>query len=435
MTSSTSQAAPRVAFVTMGCAKNEVDSAHMRDKLLAAGYSVIEDPEQADCIIVNTCSFIQDATEESLDAIFEIASLDRVACGDAKIVVSGCMPARYGSDLEEELTEVSAFLPCANEGNVVDVVASLVGKPAEAAASLQPRERQIFAYVKISDGCDRWCSYCAIPLIRGRYHSFSYEDIEAECERAIGSGAREIVLIAQDTGRWGSDFGEPSSLAELVSRLAERFPDTWFRVMYVQPEGVTDDYLRAVASHDNVCPYFDVPLQHVDAALLKSMNRPGSREEYERLVARIRQTVPGATLRTTLIAGYPGETDEQFDELLSFVKEGLFDYVGVFPYSQEDGTRAAKLPDQVPDEVKLKRAQQVRDAADEVSAKIVAERVGERCRVLVEGAEDDGQLFGRTMAQAPEVDGCTYVDSGVIGEFVDATIVDTMFYEMEGEVS
>lgn len=431
--------APAVAIVTMGCAKNEVDSARMSDRLRGAGYRMVDDAAEADAIIVNTCSFIQDATEESLDAIFDLASLDRVACGDAKIIVAGCMPARYGDDLADELSEAAAFVPCRDEEAIAEVVERLVGKAPEdariPAESTSAPQGAPFSYVKISDGCDRWCSYCTIPAIRGRYHSFPYDDIERDVRAAVDSGSREIVLIAQDTGRWGRDFEEPSSLAFLVSRLAEAFPDTWFRVMYIQPEGVTADYIEAVASHPNVCDYFDIPLQHVDPDILASMNRTGSREEFESLAQSIRDRIPDAALRTTLIAGYPGETDEQFASMLSFVEEGIFDYVGVFPYSQEDGTRAAKLACQLSEDVKLERAQRVRDAADEASSARVARRIGMRCAVLIEGEEDDGQLFGRAMCQAPEVDGCTYVDGGQVGDIVEVEIVDTLFYEMEGEVS
>lgn len=430
------QTAPSVAFVTLGCAKNEVDSASMARDAAKAGYLVASDPEHADVIVVNTCSFIQAATEESLDAIFELAKLDGVARGRTRIVVAGCMPARYGNELADELAEADAFLPCSEEGNLVDLLSKLVGEGAatKAAGTADSTCEAPFAYVKISDGCDRWCSYCTIPRIRGRYRSFSFDDIERNVRDRISEGAREIVLIAQDTGRWGQDFEPSSSLAWLVSELAEKHPDAWFRVMYVQPEGITDEYLDAVAQHANVCSYFDIPLQHVDPSILKSMNRTGSYDEFVDLAHRIRSRVPDAALRTTLIAGYPGETEEQFDSLLSFVREGLFDYVGVFPYSREDGTRAADLPDQVPEETKLVRAQLVRDAADEASERIIANRIGTHADVLIEGVEDDGQLFGRTMQQAPEVDGGTYVDKGRVGDIAAVEIVDTMFYEMEGEV-
>lgn len=449
-------AAARVSFVTMGCAKNEVDTASMRKRLHAAGYITDAECDEADVIVINTCSFIQSATEESLEAIFEAASLPRVLAGQAHIIVAGCMPARYGDDLSAELTEAAAFVPCSKEDDIVRVVDACLGvsRGVEAAGCAQatsvasaiapdvdeapvPSEPpSSFAYVKISDGCDRWCSYCTIPAIRGRYHSFPLDVIRADVSEHVARGVREIDLIAQDTGRWGADFDKPSSLARLLASLAEEFPSTWLRVMYLQPEGVTDELLEVMASHDNICSYLDIPLQHVDAGLLRAMNRCGSRADFLELAARVREAVPDVTLRTTLIAGFPGETDEQFEDLCDFVSEGLFDYVGVFAYSREEGTRAFDLPGQLDEDEKAQRAQTLRDVADASCSARIAARVGAACHVVVEGREEDGQLFGRAMCQAPEVDGVTYLDlegAACVGDVVDVRIVDTLLYEMEGE--
>lgn len=434
--------AKTIALITMGCAKNEVDSQHMMRRLVAASYRVVDDASCADCIIVNTCSFIQSATEESLEAIFEVLGLENVSEGGAPVIVAGCMPARYGSQLEESLPEASSFVPCSKEDDIVAIVDGLLGISRECArVSAQysrpsdplPGEYGTFAYVKISDGCDRRCAYCAIPAIRGVYHSFTFETIAAEVQRAVTAGVGEIDLIAQDTGRWGQDFEEPLSLAWLLDTLAQRFPDTWFRVLYLQPEGVTDQLLKVMAQRENICSYLDIPLQHVDQAVLRSMNRSGNREAFEQLVERVQRAVPDVTLRTTLIAGYPGETEEQFEQLLDFAATGLFDYVGVFPFSPEEGTAAALLPDQWDEDVRLERAQELRDVADSASCAKVAQRVGHRFSVLVEGREEDGQLFGRAMCQAPEVDGCTYLVSGEVGQKRTVLIGDTLFYEMEEE--
>lgn len=440
------EAAPAVAFVTMGCAKNEVDTQRMQSQLRRAGFAIEASPEAADAVVVNTCSFIQSATEESLEAIFEVAGMPNVAVG-AALIVAGCMPARYGNDLESELQEAAAFVPCSKEDDIVSVVAGALGlgqhqldalKAAtlgavpEGAVALEG-QRAVSAYVKISDGCDRFCSYCTIPYIRGRYHSFSYKQVRQDVANRVSEGVREVVLIAQDTGRWGQDFEEPSSLAWLASALADEFTDTWFRIMYIQPEGVTDDLLHAVSSHDNICNYFDIPLQHVQPGILKAMHRKGSREEYEQLMEHVRALVPGVTLRTTLIAGFPGETEDDFDELCDFVEEGLFDYIGVFAYSREEGTRAFSLPNQVEDDEKAYRAQRLRDLADDVCTPVVASRIGSQMDVLIEGAEEDGQLFGRAMCQAPEVDGVTYVSEGEPGQIKRVVIADTLLYEMEAE--
>lgn len=445
---------PHVAIITLGCAKNEVDSAAMAKRLTQAGFTMVENPLEAHAIIINTCSFIQSATEESLEAIFDAADLPNVADG-TPLIVSGCMPARYGDELADELTEASAFVPCDKEANIVAIVADQLNLALDEHGKLDTStrvtthesttdesaqtteitisEQSVSAYVKISDGCDRFCSYCTIPFIRGRYHSFLFEKIYEDVAEHVNNGVREIVLIAQDTGRWGKDFEEQSSLAHLMTKLAESFPTTWFRVMYLQPEGITDELLNTMARHDNICSYLDIPLQHVDPAILHAMNRKGSRLEYEDLIHHINELVPDITLRTTLIAGFPGETEEAFNDLLDFVSEGYFDYVGVFAYSQEDGTKAAMLPDQIDEDEKQDRAQQLRESADAVSASRIAERIGKTIDILVEGFEEDGQCFGRGMCQAPEVDGVTYITSGTPGEIKSITIADTLFYEMEGE--
>ena len=428
----------RFHILTLGCAKNEVDSARMKQLLLNAGYTYAPAPFRARVILVNTCAFLQSATEESLDAIFEVCGLDKVKKGYSHVIVCGCMPSRYGKDLSDELVEVKTFVPCSQEEDIVAKVDALLGiDPAlENGACGAPLydEGTTSAYIKISDGCDRFCSFCAIPYIRGRYHSFAYEDICADAEDALAAGAKELVLIAQDTGRWGSDFAEPKDLPWLVRSLAEAHPDTWIRVMYLQPEGITDELLEVMASHDNVCSYLDIPLQHCSERILRAMHRKGSAKEYLDLIAHIREMVPGVVLRTTLIAGFPGETEEDMDELCDFLSDAEFDYVGVFPYSAEEGTRAYELPDRIDEDVCLERAQRIRDLADRISAVRVAERVGQEVDVLIEGVEEDGQLVGRTQGQAPEVDGETFVDHGEPGQIVRVRIVDTMMYEMEGEV-
>lgn len=425
-----------VAFVTLGCAKNEVDTNTMKECVLNAGYALTDTLENAQAIVVNTCTFIQNATEESIDSIFELAGLPSVEHGSAKLIVAGCMPSRYGKDLERELAEADAFLPCADEGNIVELLYRLIGAPANDGNTNESDGalcRSVSQYVKISDGCDRFCSYCTIPFIRGRYHSFPLERIDGDIEAAIMRGAREIVLIAQDTGRWGNDFDPPKTLAWLIDTLATRHGDTWFRVMYLQPEGVTDELLSVMARHENVCSYLDIPLQHVDPEILRAMNRKGSAQEFAQRIGHIREVLPNVTLRTTLIAGFPGESDEQFEELCDFVEEGYFDYVGVFAYSREEGTKAAKLPDQIDEDEKTDRAQRLRDLSDAVCIPRVAQRCGQTMDVLVEGFEEDGQLFGRAMCQAPEVDGVVYLEDAPVGSIVPVTICDTLLYEMEGE--
>lgn len=432
------QSAPRVCFVTLGCAKNEVDTAEMTKRLTAAGYEVCDDASTADVVVVNTCSFIQAATEESLEAIFEVCDLPNFIEGSAKLVVAGCMPARYGDDLASELGEAQAFVPCSKEDDIVEVLAGVLGDAAPHASmtadAQSPWAASPASYVKISDGCDRFCSFCAIPYIRGRYHSFPLETVRASVAERVEAGVREITLIAQDTGRWGEDFDEPSSTAALLATLADEFPQTWFRLMYIEPQGVSDELLDVIASKPNVCKYLDMPLQHASKPVLRAMNRRGDENSHRELVARIRERVPGITLRTTLIAGFPGETDVDFDVLQNFLEEVEFDYVGVFPYSQEEGTRAAEMDGQIDEAIKIERAQSLRDISDAIGEAHVSARIGQEMDVLVLGREEDGQLYGRAMCQAPEVDGVVYLEEGEVGDIVRVRITDTLVYEMEGDV-
>lgn len=431
------QKMPSVCFVTLGCAKNEVDTAEMTKRVGAAGFVVCDDPASADAVVVNTCSFIQAATEESIETIFDICSLENFEAGRARLVVAGCMPARYGDELKGELDEASAFVPCSKEDDIVEVLCEVLSVRPEHASGIEassPYAASPASYVKISDGCDRFCSFCAIPFIRGAYHSFPYQDVRAAVAERVEAGVREVTLIAQDTGRWGEDFDVPETTASLLDRLATEFPETWFRLMYIEPQGVTDELLDVIASHDNICSYLDIPLQHASRKILRAMNRRGDAQKHLDLVARVRDRVAGATLRTTLIAGFPGETDEDFEELIAFLEEAEFDYVGVFPYSAEEGTRAATLPGQVDEDVKIARAQEVRDLCDAIGEARVSARIGQEMDVLVLGAEEDGQLYGRAMCQAPEVDGVVYLEEGTPGDVLRVRIADTLVYEMEGDV-
>lgn len=420
-----------VAFITMGCAKNEADSSSMQQDLLRSGYSIVSPDEPCDALIVNTCSFIQSAIEESLDVIFNVADEEAIRSGATKLVVCGCLPSRFGEALEGELTEADLFVPCNREDDIVSILDELLENEESVQNSSITFDFELSEYVKISDGCSRHCSFCTIPAIRGPYHSFTYDEVFHDVQQKVDAGTREIVLIAQDSGLWGLDLTPRDTLAHLLERLAVAFPDTWFRVMYLQPAGMTDELMDVVARYSNICSYFDIPLQHCDPQILKSMNRSGNRAQIEETIKRIRQRVPNVSLRTTLIVGYPGETEEQFEDLCDFVSTVEFDYVGIFPYSPEEGTPAALLPNQIDDQVKQDRYQELRDLADTISASKISERIGLNSDVLILGTEEDGQLFGRCQSQAPEVDGVTYVDDGSIGQIVSAVIDDTLLYEME----
>jgi ribosomal protein S12 methylthiotransferase len=417
----------------------------MRARVLAAGYREIDEAAGADVVVVNTCSFITEATEEAISTILEVLALPRLVDRTARLVVTGCMPSRYGDELTDELPEVAAFVSCADEERIVEILDDLFGRDPEGGTALATPAKLLtrtvsapWAYVKIADGCDRFCSFCTIPRIRGRYRSVPADEIIAEVAELVAGGVREIVLIAQDTGLWGEEgASSPTDLAALLDLLALRFPLTWLRVMYLQPQGITDELLFVMARHDNICSYLDIPLQHASARVLREMNREGSGAEYLALLKRIRSALPDVTLRTTVIAGFPGETRAEACELERFIEEAAFDYVGVFPYSQEDGTRAGRRTDQVSPRTRRARAQRLRDLADTIGFSRVAARVGEVEEVLVVAYdEDEGEgLLGRTKRQAPEVDGMVHLDRGSIGEVISATMVEAYCYDQNGKAA
>lgn len=414
----------------------------MKALVRAAGYPLVDSPDEADVAVVNTCAFLTEASEESIDTIFEILTGDSRPTGSPlRLVVTGCLPSRYGRDLEEELHEASAFLPCDDEKSIVDVISRLSGSLPEADTSeMGPArcDRGPSAYVKISDGCDRFCSFCTIPFIRGRYASRPASEIIAETGVLVASGVREVVLVGQDTGIWGHDLPDAPVLTDLLGQLVSTYPDTWFRMLYIQPEGITDRLLELMAHTDNLCPYLDIPLQHVSGRILSEMNRSGSAEEFSRLVTHIRERVPDVRLRTTFICGFPGETQEDFEELCDFVQEAGFDYAGVFPYSQEEGTVAGARIDQVDPHERIERANELRRICDQVGFARTAQHVGEETWVLFEGHErtDRGyEAIGRTMGQAPEIDGGVHVPDieATPGTISRVRLVDSFCYEYEGE--
>lgn len=448
----TETSAPGIAIVTLGCAKNEVDSDNMRAALDAAGYRLVDAVDDADVAIVNTCSFLTAAVEEGIDTVFEVLASPGFEERGGKVVVSGCIPSRYGEELSNELSEAAAFVPVAEEGGIVAVIDRLLGvkraqNADDALASGATALRTVSspsAYLKISDGCDRRCAFCAIPAIRGPYTSRTADDIAAEARALAGSGVRELVLIGQDTGVWGRDLPERPHLSDLLDRLASELPDTWIRVLYVQPEGITDELLETVAAHGNIAPYFDIPVQHAAERVVREMNRAGDASGYLALLEHIRGRVPDAVLRTTVMAGFPGETDEDFAELCDFLEEARFDYTGVFAYSQEEGTAAGERTDQVDEDVKRERAEQLRDIADRIGFEKAAERVGDVASVLVEAFDEDVEngLLGRFMGQAPEVDGQVHLALPAApngspvrpGDIVTVRFTDAYCYELEGEV-
>ena len=433
----------KVGMVSLGCAKNRVDSEVILGTLKEAGYEIVSDPAEAEIIFVNTCGFIEPAKEESIEAIFEMAKYKETG-KLKKLFVTGCLAQRYIDDLYREMPEVDGFMGVADYTRLLEMMQ-------EAEAGGRPRyvcdgerffhaERVLTtpaysAYVKISDGCDNRCSYCAIPLIRGPYHSRPFDSIVEECRELAARGVTEITLIAQDTSRYGNDFPEGKLLLPELLEAVSAIEDVhWVRVLYCYPDTTDDRLLDAIAALPKVAPYVDLPLQHINGPLLKRMNRRGSPEWIKSRISACKAR--GLTTRTTMIVGFPGETEEAFRELLQFVKEARFDRLGAFTYSPEEGTPGAAMPDQIAEEVKQRRLDELMTLQQGISLEENTARVGEICEVLCEGAEE-GMYVGRSIREAPESDGIIRFTASrkvAPGEYLHVKITGADAYDLFGEV-
>ncbi len=438
----------RVHMVSLGCPKNRVDSEVMAGKLRRAEWSVVDDPAEADVILVNTCSFIQAATEESVNTILELAAFkESGAC--RKLVVTGCMAQRYAGELEEALPEVDLFVGTGEFHRIDELLArpdaprTVVGEPTWLQGDEDPRVNSALphsAWLKISEGCDHRCAFCIIPKLRGKLRSRSLPSLVAEARRLVDQGVVELNLVSQDSTAWGRDLDGGADLGDLVRALAEIDGLRWIRVHYLYPHGVPEAFLDAMAREDKVVEYVDIPLQHVSGPVLKAMRRGVSADEQRRILERIRSRVPDASIRTTFIVGFPGETDRDFERLLAFVGEGWFDHVGVFTYSAEEGTAAAKFPGQVPAEVAEARRDELMRLAARLSAERLAARVGRVEEVLVDGPSPDSELVlaGRLRTQAPDVDGRVYLEFPPEdlrpGDIRQVRITRSGDYDLVGEV-
>ena len=423
-------------MISLGCAKNRVDSENLLGRLKAAGHEFVDDPAQADAIFVNTCGFIEDAKQESIDAILEMAAARKKG---AKLLVTGCLAQRYSDALMEEIPEIDGLLGVKDYDKALSLLDSDIRESYTSGTERFPDGERILttppysAFVKISDGCDNRCSYCAIPLIRGRYLSRPYEEIVDECERLAEGGVTEITLIAQDTSRYGNDIYGKTRMSELLRRVAAIEKVKWVRVLYCYPDTTDDELLETIAHPPKVCAYLDLPLQHINDRLLKKMNRRGSSDWIKSRIEKCRQL--GITLRTTMIVGFPGETEEEFQELMDFVRWARFDRLGAFAYSPEEDTPAAVMPDQIDQETKYRRLDQLMMLQQEISMEINESRVGEECTVLCEGWED-GLYYGRSPKEAPESDGnIRFTAQREIqpGEYVKVKILSAEAYDLYGE--
>jgi len=432
-------------LASLGCAKNLVDSELMMGRLIKSGGFITQNPENADTIIVNTCSFIESAVNESIDTILELAKYK--LSGDCRrLIVTGCLPERFREAIAESLPEVDIFLGTGALDKIVSAVNGglndrrcFLPDPNECVYpgqdSLRIRSSAYMAYLKISEGCSRHCTYCIIPKLKGKQRSRRPEDIVDEARNMISSGVKELILIAQDTTHYGADLTPPVPLYRLLEKISTLSEDIWIRILYGHAESIEDSYIQAIAEHKNICSYFDVPIQHASDGILKKMGRNYTSEDLYRLFDKIRSAVPDAALRTAVIVGFPGETDHDFERLLKFVQDICFDNLGVFIYSDAEDLSSHRLSGHIPKSVAMNRYDLLMSLQQRISLINNRKHIGETYKVLVEEPLGNNLCRGRTFFQAPEVDGITDVHSGnqLVGSFVRVKIEEASEYDLTGK--
>ncbi|MBO5135977.1 MAG: 30S ribosomal protein S12 methylthiotransferase RimO [Clostridia bacterium] len=435
----------KISLASLGCSKNLVDAEQMLGIINEKGWEIMENEEDADVMVVNTCAFIESAIRESLDCIFELIS-QKKKDSHKKLIVTGCMAQRYKEDILSEIPEVDAVVGTNDFHKIAEVIENLCE---EKVVLCSGEERNIeglprmvttpayTAYIKIADGCDNKCTYCAIPSIRGKYRSRKIEDIVAEAEKLAEDGTKELIVIAQDTTRYGMDIYGEYKLSELLRELCKIEKLKWVRVHYCYPELVDEDLVRTFKEEEKICNYFDIPIQHSSDKILKRMGRRTNREQLVKMLELIRTEIPDAIIRTSLITGFPGETEEDFEDLLDFVKYAKFDRLGVFAYSQEEGTPAAKLDNQVDDEEKIARQEGVMLLQAEISEELNRKKIGQTLEVLVEGRDEIiKSYFGRTYGDSIDIDGKVFFKSENKlneGDLVSVLINESLEYDLFGE--
>lgn len=438
----------RVGMISLGCAKNRVDSEMMMYTLKEAGFELVRNPEHSDVVIINTCGFIEDAKQESIDEILELVRMKKEGIIKA-IVVTGCLAERYKSEVMKELYEVDAVVGI---GGNVDI-AKVVSKAAEKIKTeIFPEKDMLplcggrvrstpfyYSYIKIAEGCDNCCTYCAIPMIRGKFRSRPMEDILNEAKDLSEKGVKEFILIAQDTSRYGEDLCGKSMLPELLKKLCLIEKLQYIRVLYCYPERISDELIDVFASEPKILKYIDIPMQHCNGRILKLMNRKGDRKSLTELVGKLRERIPGITIRTTFMTGFPSESEEEFEELSEFVGEMRFERMGCFAYSVEEDTPAARMKEQIDEDVKRRRQEIIMEQQGRIMAENVRKYINKNIKVLVEGYDRINKYFyGRTAADAPEVDCRVYFVadkvSPRIGDIVDVTVTDSLDCDLMGEI-
>ncbi|MDD6032488.1 MAG: 30S ribosomal protein S12 methylthiotransferase RimO [Oscillospiraceae bacterium] len=435
----------KVGMVSLGCPKNQVDAEIMLHKIKEAGFQLETDAGLSDIVIINTCGFIESAKQEAIDQILEFLTLKQEG-RIKKVIVTGCLAERYAEEIVKEMPEVDAVVGLGCNGDIVEILKSTLSgeevcRIGEKCDLPLEGERVLYslpfsAYLKIAEGCDNRCAYCAIPSIRGPFRSRPMENIVSEAESLAARGVKELIIVAQDTTKYGQDLYGEYKLAELLRKLAQIEGFTWIRVLYAYPERITDELLQVMAEEPRIAKYLDIPLQHCDGDILKAMNRPGDQKSLKALIRHVREMVPGITLRTTLIAGFPGETKDQFKKLCQFVRDMRFDRLGCFAYSEEEGTPAAEMEPRVPEEERARRAEIITEEQNNVLSRKNDAMLGKTVQVLVEGYDRWGECwFGRSEADAPEIDGKIFFTAGKKprpGQFVWVRIDETMDLDLTG---
>lgn len=436
----------KILFISLGCDKNLVDSEVMLGLLASRGYEMIDDEQEADIIVVNTCCFIHDAKQESVDNILEMAEYKKTGKLKA-LIVTGCLAERYRQEIIDEIPEVDAVLGTTAYDKILDAVdEALEGKRFLEMEDLQAlpvvdTKRQIttgghFAYMKIAEGCDKHCTYCIIPKIRGTYRSVPMEQLIKEAEELAAQGVKELILVAQETTLYGKDLYGEKSLHKLLKELCKVSGIQWIRILYCYPEEITDELIQVIKEEPKICHYLDLPIQHANDEILKRMGRRTSKQELIDIVTKLRKEIPDICLRTTLITGFPGETEEQHQELVEFVDEMEFDRLGVFTYSPEEDTPAATMPDQIDEEVKLERQAELMELQQEIAFDTAENMIGREMLVMIEGKiADEPAYVGRTYRDAPKVDGLIFVETGELlmsGDFAKVTVTGAEEYDLIG---
>lgn len=437
----------RVGMVSLGCPKNQVDAEHMVYNLREEGYELIADAGLADVVVINTCGFIESAKQEAIETILEFCTLKEEGRIKA-VIVTGCLAERYREEISKEMPEVDAVIGIGSNELLGTVIKKVLGgegrintfgdKYSLIIGGKRLISTETFAYVKIAEGCDNCCTYCAIPSIRGRFRSRKMESVLDEVKWLASVGYKEIILIAQDTTRYGEDiYGKPM-LASLMREVAKIDGIKWIRTLYAYPERITDELIDVIASEPKCVKYLDIPIQHCDGEVLARMNRQGDEKTLRELIVKLRTRIPGIILRTTLIAGFPGETDEQFERLCEFVKDTKFDRLGCFAYSAEEGTPAADFDGQIDEEIKQRRADIIMETQMLINDEVCQKMIGRTLEVVTEGFDRWGECyFGRSAGEVPEIDGKIFFSSDsprAIGEYVNVMIDDVMDYDLIGSV-